>query len=158
MTNEELIALAREHATYDLPYATIQLLYDIANALELEEAQKHYDQLVAVIPDDVALETPLVGEVRLLQRPCNPPTQEEVIARQEKAEREFNEAKEKLFGKKKSKVPHWIIEDKGFGGMYIECSVCGARWHDLFDKKIPYSDDPCPVCGAIMDEDATEYI
>lgn len=55
-------------------------------------------------------------------------------------------------------TPHWIIEDKGFGGMYIECSECGARWYDLLDKTIPCTDDPCPVCGAQMDEDAKEYI
>ena len=55
-------------------------------------------------------------------------------------------------------TPHWIIEDKGFGGMYIKCSACGARWYDLLDKTIPCTDDPCPVCGAQMDEDAKEYI
>ena len=98
MTNRELIALAREHATYDIPYSTTQLLNDLADALELIEAEKHYNQLVAVVADGVALETPLTGEVRLLQGPCNPPTQEEVIARQERAEREIKEAKLKWFG------------------------------------------------------------
>lgn len=163
MTNRKLIALAREHATYDIPYSTIQLLNDLADALELVEAEKHFEQFLAMLPDDIGpiippLDAPDEDEVMLLQKPCNPLTPEEVIARQERAERELNETKEKLFGKKKSKVPHWIIEDKGFGGMYIECSVCGARWCNLFEKNMPFTDDPCPVCGAQMDEDAIEYI
>ena len=98
-----------------------------------------------------------------------PPTPEDVIARQEQARIEIAEAKKKLFGNKSFRgqrvklplykdTPHWIIEDKGFGGMYIECSVCGARWCDLFEKNIPHADDPCPVCGTQMDEDAKEYI
>lgn len=54
-------------------------------------------------------------------------------------------------------APHWIIEDKGFGGMSVKCSECGEIWYNLFDDT-PCVDDPCPVCGAQMDEDATEYI
>lgn len=137
MINEELIALAREHATYDLPYATIQLLNDLADALALMEAEKHYNQLIAVFADDVESVIPPLD----LKSGCifpSVPDEGDIIV--------------------SSDVPHWIIEDKGFGGMYIECSVCGARWCDLFDKKIPFSGDPCPVCGAIMDEDAEEYI
>ena len=54
-------------------------------------------------------------------------------------------------------VPHWIVEDKGFGGMSIKCSECGEIWYDLFEDR-PCTDDPCPKCGAQIDEDATEYI
>ena len=198
MTSRELIALAREYATYDLPYSTIMLLNDLADALELVEAEKHYNQLVAVFADDVESviqpldlksgcifpSAPDDGEVVLLQRPCNPPTQEEVIARQEKAEIEIKEAKEKLFGhsstrgqraklplyedfpvpqkvldiiksfKKKPNVPHWIVHDKCYFDPIYECSVCGG-WHD---DEGAYYDDLCPFCGAIMDEDAEEWI
>ena len=103
MTNRKLIALAREHATYDIPYSTIQLLNDLADALELVEAEKHFEQFLDMLPDDIGpiippLDAPDEDEVMLLQKLCNPPTQEEVIARQERAEREIKEAKLKWFG------------------------------------------------------------
>ena len=42
--NKELIALAREHATYDIPYGTIMLLNDLADALEREETLKKLEE------------------------------------------------------------------------------------------------------------------
>lgn len=98
--NKELIELAREHATYDIPYSTIQLLNDLADALERVEAlQKHIMiNLRQFLPDDAELEEIVSREIHLLQRPCNSPTPEEVAARQKKAERELEEAKIKWFG------------------------------------------------------------
>lgn len=51
---------------------------------------------------------------------------------------------------------HWIIDDRGFGGQYYKCSSCGESYCDLFDN--PGMLDSCPNCGAIIDEDETEYI
>lgn len=99
-TNRKLIALAREHATYDIPYSTTQLLNDLADALEREETLKKHVMisLQQFLPDDAELEELVSREIRLLQAPCNPPTPEEVVARQERAERELKEAKLKWFG------------------------------------------------------------
>lgn len=124
-TNRKLIALAREHATYDIPYSTTQLLNDLADALE-EFTYKRGQRAKLPLYEDATVPQVVLDLIKPFEQ--------------------------------KSNIPHWIIEDKGFGGMYIECSVCGARWCDLFDKKIPRSYDPCPVCGAQMDEDAEEYI
>ena len=59
MTNKKLIALAREHATYDIPYSTIQLLNDLADALELVEAEKHFEQFLAMLPNEGLAMPPL---------------------------------------------------------------------------------------------------
>ena len=98
MTNRELIELAREHATYDLPYSTIMLLNDLADALELVEAEKHYNQFVAVVADDVELVLPSLDLKSGCIFPCT------------------------------SDTPHWIVHDTCWVGTYYECSVCGKEF------------------------------
>ena len=62
----------------------------------------------------------------------------------------------KLFGRKqKPNIPHWIIHDVCWYGTRHECSVCGAEFG--YEKTIHY-DDPCPICGAVMDVEAEEVI
>ena len=52
-------------------------------------------------------------------------------------------------------MAHWIIEDKGFGGIVYKCSNCEEIWNDYCHK---FSKDVCDNCGEVMDEDADEYI
>ena len=155
---KELIELAREHATYDIPEGTCILLERLANALEREESLKKHI-IISLRPfllDDAELEALVSREIHLLQRPHNPPTQEEVITRQTKAAKLIKEAKDKLFGRKqKSDVPHWIMHDICYYGVEYECSVCGKRFE--YDDDICY-DDPCPACGTVMDVEAEEVI
>ena len=133
MTNKELIELAREHATYDLPYGTIMLLNDLADALELVEAEKHYNQFVAVFADDVESVIPPLDLKSGCIFPCTPDEAEMIVS---------------------SDVSHWIVHDKCYCDPIYECSVCGS---EFYDKNV-YYDDLCPDCGAIMDEDAEEWI
>lgn len=52
-------------------------------------------------------------------------------------------------------MTHWIIEDKGFGGVVYRCSNCGESWNDYYCK---FPKDFCAWCGELIDEDADEYI
>lgn len=52
-------------------------------------------------------------------------------------------------------MAHWIIEDKGFGGVNYTCSNCGDTWNEYYNK-LPK--DFCTECGEYIDEDANEYI
>lgn len=54
-------------------------------------------------------------------------------------------------------MAHWIIEDKGFGGMYYRCSNCKESWCDIFDRGMSHW-KTCPNCGEVLEEDAEEYI
>lgn len=53
-------------------------------------------------------------------------------------------------------MAHWIIEDKGFGGLVFQCSNCGASWNDIFHSGIGCW-DKCPNCHEDMDEER-EYV
>ena len=53
-------------------------------------------------------------------------------------------------------MPHWIIDDKGFGGCFYRCSDCGESLCDIFDKNA--GGEKCPKCDTIMDEDYEEYV
>lgn len=54
-------------------------------------------------------------------------------------------------------MAHWIVDDRGFGGVYYTCSKCGSVWNDLFGNR---EKDNCRFCGAVMDEEADcgEYV
>lgn len=52
-------------------------------------------------------------------------------------------------------MAHWIIEDKGFGGVVYRCSNCRESWNDYYSK---FPKDYCRCCGEDIDEDANEYI
>ena len=52
-------------------------------------------------------------------------------------------------------MTHWIIEDKGFGGVVYKCSNCGKAWNDYYSK-LPK--DFCVRCGENIDEEENEYI
>lgn len=52
-------------------------------------------------------------------------------------------------------MAHWIIEDKGFGGVIYRCSNCRESWDDYYCK---FPKDFCAWCGEPIDEDAEEYI
>ena len=52
-------------------------------------------------------------------------------------------------------MAHWIIEDKGFGGVVYTCSNCRETWNDYYSK---FPKDYCCWCGENIDEDANEYI
>lgn len=52
-------------------------------------------------------------------------------------------------------MAHWIIEDKGFGGVVYRCSNCRESWDDYYCK---FPKDFCAWCGESIDEDADEYI
>ena len=52
-------------------------------------------------------------------------------------------------------MAHWIIEDKGFGGVVYKCSNCGEVWNDYYCK---FPKDFCACCGEDIDDDAEEYI
>lgn len=51
-------------------------------------------------------------------------------------------------------MAHWIIEDKGFGGVVYKCSNCGESWNDYYNK---FSKDVCENCGSSMN-DENEYV
>lgn len=59
-------------------------------------------------------------------------------------------------------MAHWIIDDRGFGGMFYTCSNCGEVFSDI-SKDNPGMWDKCKDCGANLDEedvytdDDTEY-
>lgn len=53
-------------------------------------------------------------------------------------------------------MAHWIIEDRGFGGLYYKCSECGKFWWDIL-KKVRM-EDRCPNCNSVINEDETEYV
>lgn len=53
-------------------------------------------------------------------------------------------------------MAHWIIEDKGFGGSWYECSECHASYCDLYDNAA--GGEKCPKCSADMDLDSNEYV
>ena len=53
-------------------------------------------------------------------------------------------------------MAHWIIEDKGFGGSWYECSECHASYCDLYDNAA--GGERCPKCSADMDLDSNEYV
>lgn len=52
-------------------------------------------------------------------------------------------------------MAHWIIEDKGFGGVVYKCSNCGESWNEYYSK---FPKDHCVYCREDIDEDADEYI
>ena len=52
-------------------------------------------------------------------------------------------------------MTHWIIEDKGFGGVAYTCSNCREVWNDYYSR---FPKDYCAWCGEDVDEDANEYI
>lgn len=52
-------------------------------------------------------------------------------------------------------MAHWIIEDKGFGGVVYRCSNCREAWDDYYSK---FPKNYCRCCGEEIDEDANEYI
>lgn len=43
-------------------------------------------------------------------------------------------------------MAHWIVDDKGFGGVFYQCSNCG-EYEYRFEEK-------CSNCGAEMDEES----
>lgn len=53
-------------------------------------------------------------------------------------------------------MAHWIIEDHGFGGQIYTCSECRESWNDIYSNVS--MDETCPNCGALINEDETEYI
>ena len=53
-------------------------------------------------------------------------------------------------------MAHWIIEDKGFGGQWFRCSECGYSYNDTYEDHA--YDEPCPGCGAVINDDENEYI
>lgn len=53
-------------------------------------------------------------------------------------------------------MAHWIIDDRGFGGCWYECSNCGRSWNNIFEN--PGMWNECHGCGEKMDEDETQYI
>lgn len=53
-------------------------------------------------------------------------------------------------------MAHWIIEDKGFGGQQFRCSECGYSYNDIYEDHA--YDEPCPGCGAVINDDKNEYI
>lgn len=50
-------------------------------------------------------------------------------------------------------MAHWIIDDRGFGGLFYSCSNCKSMFSDL-DRDDPGMWDKCEYCGAELDEDA----
>ena len=52
-------------------------------------------------------------------------------------------------------MAHWIIDDRGFGGVTYTCSNCWDIWCDLFDD---HSLDHCDTCGEPIDEEASVYV
>ena len=52
-------------------------------------------------------------------------------------------------------MAHWIIEDKGFGGVIYRCSNCRTAWDDYYHK---HRKDICNWCGEDINEDENEYI
>ena len=54
-------------------------------------------------------------------------------------------------------MAHWNTEDHGFGGQYYKCSECGEGWYDISTKDISMRIE-CPNCGAVINEDETEYV
>lgn len=53
-------------------------------------------------------------------------------------------------------MAHWIIDDRGFGGVWYKCSNCRESWNDIFDDVS--MEETCPHCGEPIDDDETEYI
>ena len=53
-------------------------------------------------------------------------------------------------------MAHWIIEDHGFGGQTYTCSECRESWNDIYSNVS--MEETCPKCGALINEDETEYI
>lgn len=53
-------------------------------------------------------------------------------------------------------MAHWIIEDHGFGGQTYICSECRESWNDIYSNVS--MEETCPNCGALINEDETEYI
>lgn len=51
-------------------------------------------------------------------------------------------------------MAHWIIEDKGFGGVVYKCSNCGELWNEYYQS---YPKDFCAFCGEDMKDEA-EYV
>lgn len=52
-------------------------------------------------------------------------------------------------------MAHWIIEDKGFGGVTYTCSHCREVWNDYYSK---FPKSFCAWCGEDIDEDENEYV
>ena len=56
----------------------------------------------------------------------------------------------------RTKAPHWIVDEHGFGGTYYQCSNCGAMHWDIL-KDVDTS-GPCPYCNAPLHEGETVYM
>ena len=54
-------------------------------------------------------------------------------------------------------MTHWIIEDKGFGGVQYTCSKCKNTWNDLYQTTVGEW-NICPWCHRRIDRDKDEYI
>lgn len=54
-------------------------------------------------------------------------------------------------------MAHWIVDDRGFGGVYYRCSDCRGSWCNIYSD-VSDGDETCPNCGAAMNEDETEYV
>lgn len=52
-------------------------------------------------------------------------------------------------------MSHWIVDDKGFGGIFYICSNCGQVFSSIANNA--EFEECCPNCGENID-DETEYI
>lgn len=53
-------------------------------------------------------------------------------------------------------VTWWIVNDRGFGGVFYTCDNCGKIYCNLFED--PGLWDTCPNCGLIIDDDRNVYL
>lgn len=51
-------------------------------------------------------------------------------------------------------MAHYIIDDRGFGGTWYECSNCGALFWDISDEVDHFE---CLKCGAEINPDENVY-
>ena len=51
-------------------------------------------------------------------------------------------------------MAHYIIDDRGFGGMFYKCSNCGTIFYDVIDEIDLFE---CPACRVAIDPDENEY-
>lgn len=54
-------------------------------------------------------------------------------------------------------MAHWIVADKGFGGVYYTCSNCKESWWDIYEQGMS-TWEKCPNCGEELEEDHEEYV
>lgn len=54
-------------------------------------------------------------------------------------------------------MAHWIVDDRGFGGVFYICSECRESWCDIYSD-VSSSNEKCPSCGVVMNEDETVYV